>query len=461
VSLKSGVTLGIALLALLVVSSSGVLTYAGFARQQMNDLRRLLHEDVARVRALLDVPVLGASFIDPSTPGFIVQIFGGDGRVSLSWGRDAPLPLSPTATLLMVDGRRHLVVSAPWRGVGGTVRVAHDVEGALLTRANLARSLWVGGSLALLLTTLIASIVIRRALRPLELVAASARGVDPNAPTAIRYAGRVAEVRTLTDALNQTLAAIRDRARREREFLLEIAHELAAPLTLVHYHLTSLRRERPDDPGLHAAADAARELLHTSQDLLVLARGEVTRPLSPSLVDLRDLLGRVRAEYPGVRLETDATAHVVGDPDRLMQVMRNLVRNGVQAAGTPQGVRLVLEAGVEEHVLRVEDDGPGMDAETLRRVFDRGFRRGRGTGVGLTISKDLVELHGGTIEARSGGGGACFVVRLPSLAARIDVEDGRDPDGGWVGGPSGDRQPRPLAWRREGRERREVVEEPT
>jgi two-component system, OmpR family, sensor kinase len=192
-----------------------------------------------------------------------------------------------------------------------------------------------------------------------------------------------------------------------------------------------LRRERPDDPGLHAAADAARELLHTSQDLLVLARGEVTRPLSPSLVDLRDLLQRVLAEYPGVHLRANATAHVVGDPDRLMQVMRNLVRNGVQAVGTPEGVRLALEAGVEEHVLTVDDDGPGMDAETLPRVFERGFRRGRGTGVGLTISKDVVELHGGTIEARSGhGGGACFVVRLPSLAARIDVEDDRDPDDG-------------------------------
>jgi two-component system, OmpR family, sensor kinase len=460
VSLKASLTLGIALVALLVVSGSGVLTYAGFARQQMTDLRRLLHEDVARVRALLDAPVLGASFIGASTQGFIVQIVGGDGSVALSWGRAAPLPLATATTLLVVDGRRHLVVGAPWRAAGGTVRIAHDVEGALRTRADLARSLVVGGALALLSTTLVASIVIRRALRPLELVAASAREIDPNAPASILYGGRVGEIRTLTDALNQALAAIRARVVREREFLLEIAHELAAPLTLVHYHLSTLRRERPDDPGIQTAADAARELLHTSQDLLVLARGEVTRPLSPSLVDLRDLLERARAEYPGIRLVADATAHVVGDPDRLMQVMRNLVRNGVQATGTPQGVRLVLEAGVEEHVLRVEDDGPGMDAETLRRVFERNFRRGRGTGVGLTISKDLVELHGGTIEAHSDqGGGASFVVRLPSLAARIDVEDAPGPDCGVPERPSGDRQLRPLASRRGSSERRAFAEE--
>jgi two-component system, OmpR family, sensor kinase len=447
VSLRAGITLAVALMALLIATSTGALTYAGFVRQQMVDLRRLLEEDAARVRALLDAPVLGSSFVDPATPGFIVQIIGPDGRVALSWGHDAPLPAAPTARIAVVEGRRHLVLSTPWRGAGGTVRLAHDIEGALHVRANLARSLWTGGLVALLLATSSALLVSRWVLRPLELVAAKARDVDPNEPVPIAYAGRVAEIRTLTDALNHTLAAIRGRSRQEREFLLEIAHELAAPLTLVHYHLTSLRRERPGDPGLRAAADAAKELLHTSQDLLVLARGEVTRPLSPSVVDLRDLLARLGAEYPGVHLDAEVPASVLGDPDRLMQVMRNLVRNGVQAAGAAEGVRVALEAGAHEHVLRVEDDGPGMDAETLPRIFDRGFRRGRGTGVGLTISRDLVQLHGGHIEASSGdGGGACFVVRLPSLAARIDVDD--DP-GGWEAASSpeetsGGRQARPL-----------------
>jgi len=431
-SLRNQVGLGVALLALLVVAASTGLAYGWFVRDQAAELRRLLLEDVARVAALLDAPVLGAAFVDPSTPGFAVQVVGADGRVVLAWGREEPLPLAPDPVQLPLDGRRHLVASAPWRDAGGTIRVAHDVEAALRTRADLARSLASGGALAFLASTFVGLVVARRALRPLELVAERARAVDPQAPGTIAYAGSSREVRALTDALNATLAAIRERTRRERAFLLEIAHELGAPLTLVNYHLAALRRERPADAELVSAADAAQELLRTSQDLLVLARGELERPLELALVDLRDLVQRVAGEYPGVRCDAPEPAPVIGDADRLMQVVRNLVRNGVQAAGRPEGVRVALEAGADEHRLRVEDDGPGLDAEALSRVFERGFRRGQGSGVGLTISRDLVEKHGGRIAAASGpGGGARFEVRLPSLASRVedDAGDGLPDDG--------------------------------
>jgi signal transduction histidine kinase len=420
----------VALLALLVVASSTGLAYGWFVRDQGAELRRLLLEDVARVAALIDAPVLGAAFVDPATPGFAVQVVGADGRAALAWGRDEPLPLAPEPTLVRLDGRRHLIASAPWRGAGGTIRVAHDIEAAMRTRGDLARSLAWGGALAFLSSTLVALVVARRSLRPLELVAERARAVDPQAPEAIAYPGRSQEVRALTDALNATLTAIGERSRREREFLLEIAHELAAPLTLVNYHLAALRRERPADAELRSAADAAQELLHTSQDLLVLARGELERPLELALVDLRELLERVAGEYPGVHCEAPEPAQVIGDADRLMQVVRNLVRNGVQAAGRPEGVRVTLAAGADVHRLRVEDDGPGLDTEALARVFERGFRRGHGSGVGLTISKDLVEQHDGSITAASGSaGGARFEVRLPSLASRVEVEPaGREAD---------------------------------
>ncbi len=423
-SLRSLVGLGVALLALFVVASSSGLAYGRFATEQSDQLRRLLLEDVARVGALLDAPVLGATFVDPATPGFAVQIVGADGRAALAWGRSEPLPLAPEPVLVNLDGRRHLVASAPWRDAGGTIRVAHDVEAALRTRADLARSLAWGGALAFLSSTLIALAVVGRALRPLELVAERARAVDPEAPGTIAYAGRGYEVRALTDALNATLTAIRERSQRERAFLLEVAHELAAPLTLVHYHLAALRRERPADGELAAAAGAAQELLYTSQDLLVLARGEHERPLDHAIVDLRELLERVAGEYPGVRCDADGPTQVIGDGDRLMQVVRNLVRNGVQAAGRPEGVRVTLARGADEHLLRVEDDGPGLDAEAFARVFERGFRRGRGSGVGLSICKDLVERHGGRVVAASGAtGGARFEVRLPSLASRVEADD--------------------------------------
>jgi signal transduction histidine kinase len=417
-----------AALTLGVVAAFGTLAYGGFARQQDASMHRLLEEDLNRMAALLDRPVLGASFVDPAVPGTTVQIVSPEGATVLAWGAAAQLPLVASAEVRVLDGRRALVGSAPWRGGGATIRVAHDVEAALATRAALARSLWAGGAVAGLLAVWLAASVARRALRPLERVADEARHVDPSAPGAIAYAGGDDELRVLTDALNETLAAIRDRSQRERAFLLEVAHELAGPLTLVHYHLAAARRERGDDEALRVAAEAAQELLRTSQDLLVVARGEDARPLELSVVSLRDVLQRVVRAYPGVVLEADERGEVVADPDRLAQVFRNLVRNGVQAAGRAEGVRVTLGTSDDEHAVRVADDGPGLDAEARSRAFERGFRRGDGSGVGLAIAKDLVERHGGRIRVvAEAGPGAVFEVRLPSLAARLATSDAEGP----------------------------------
>lgn len=420
-SLKTGIGVGVALLSAMVVVAFGLLAYGGFVRQQDASMRQLLAEDLTRVAALLENPVLGASLAVGSVEGFVVQLVDARGQLVLAWGSDEPLPLVDPAATRPVAGRPHLVGSAPWRDAGATIRIAHDLVDALGTRRDLARSLALGGVLTFVLAGLVATVAVRRALAPLDRVAAAARRVDPAAPSAIRYDGGLTEVRSLTDALNHSLAAIRERTRSERAFLLEVAHELAGPLTLVHFHLTEVGRRYPDDPQLRAAAAAAHELLRTSQDLLVLARGELERPLEANVVDLRDVLTQAAAEYPGVAVIAPSPGEVIGDRDRLMQVVRNLVRNGVQAAGRPEGVRLELAEDGDTLVVRVVDDGPGLDADELATVFDRGVRRGSGSGVGLTLARQLVEQHGGSIAAAAGTRGAVFEVRLPSLAARLDA----------------------------------------
>ncbi len=423
-SLRTGIGVGVALLSAAVVVAFGLLAYAGFVRQQDAAMRRLLADDLERVAALFERPVLGASLAADTEPGFVVQLVDAEGRLVLAWGSDAPLPLVSAATPLRVAGRPFLVGSAPWRDAGATIRIAHDLGDALATRRELGRSLVVGGALTFLLASLIAIVAVRRALAPLDRVAAAARNVDPATPEAIRYEGGLTEVRSLTGALNHALAAIRERTRTERAFLLEVAHELAGPLTLVHYHLTEVARRYPDDPQLRAATGAAHELLRTSQDLLVLARGELERPLEPHVVDLRDLLAQAAGEFPGIEVVAPRTAEVIGDRDRLMQALRNLVRNAVQAAGRPQGVRVELAEDGDAQVVRVVDDGPGLDLDEHGTPFDRGVRRGSGSGVGLVVARQWVEQHGGSIEASSSAGnGAVFEVRLPSLAARLEARD--------------------------------------
>jgi signal transduction histidine kinase len=422
VSLKTGIGVGVALLTAAVVVAFGLLAYGGFVRQQDASMRRLLADDLARVAALLENPVLGASLAVGAVPGYVVQLVDASDGLVLAWGSETPLPLVAPAAQVLLSGRPHLVGSAAWRGAGATIRIAHDLEAALGTRRDLARSLALGGALTFVLASLVATVAAGRALSPLDRVAAAARTVDPATPAPIRYDGGLTEIRSLTDALNHSLAAIGQRTRAERAFLLEVAHELAGPLTLVHFHLSEAGRRHPDDPQLRAAAVAAHELLRTSQDLLVLARGELERPLEAHVVELRDLLVQAADEYPGVAVHAPSAGEVIGDRDRLMQVVRNLVRNGVQAAGRPEGVRLELATDGDVQVLRVVDDGPGLDPEELAIVFERGVHRGAGSGVGLAIARQLVEQHGGSIGAGPGpAGGAVFEVRLPSLAARLEV----------------------------------------
>ncbi|MDQ3459639.1 MAG: sensor histidine kinase, partial [Deinococcota bacterium] len=121
---------------------------------------------------------------------------------------------------------------------------------------------------------------------------------------------------------------------------------------------------------------------------------------------------------------------VAGSAQRLAQVVRNLVRNAVQASGDPAKVSLKLLSREDEVVLEVCDEGPGIAAADLPYVFDRFFSRQGGTGLGLGIAKSLVESHGGRIRVFSEAGrGCCFTVTLPSLDASLE-EDGEAAAGG-------------------------------
>jgi signal transduction histidine kinase len=448
VSLRSRFSLAAAGLALLVVAGFAATAYLLFVRTQEAELRRLLEQDLARVATLWERPVLGASFADPDVTGLALQFVDPDGRVVVGWGVETPLPAVGAPELRELDGRTYLVGTAPWEEGRGTIRLAHDVEAALAARAELARSLLVAGVLTFLVAALGAVVATRRALRPLARVAQQARAVDATEPGAIAYDGPEDEIGDLATALNETLAAIRARHEQERSFLREVAHELAAPLTLVSYHLTSLERDGPDEERLRAASDAAQELLRTSQDLLVLARGELDRPLAFEILDLRGPVARVAREYPGLRTRADEPAETVGDPDRLVQVLRNLVRNGVRAAGAAEGVEVRLEPGDAQHLVTVDDRGPGMGSETLQHAFEPGFGRAGGVGVGLTIARSLVERHGGSLTAGpSVAGGSRFEARLPSLAARLDGSSDDGPrsadadDAGRSGSASGATEP--------------------
>jgi signal transduction histidine kinase len=218
----------------------------------------------------------------------------------------------------------------------------------------------------------------------------------------------------------------------QRQFLADTSHELRTPLTTLRGNLELLGRDLPPQERDEILAESKQEvdrMARLVRDLLLLAEtGAEAAPPEPVSIRL-DLLAReVAQRVPGAdaaRVDfDDEPVTVVGDEERLRQVIANLVENALRHASTqPGAVRVRVRRQPPNVLLEVEDDGPGIPRDALERVFDRFYRvdRGRsraqgGTGLGLSIVRHVAEAHGGRAWAanRRGGSGALLSVELPA-----------------------------------------------
>ena len=212
----------------------------------------------------------------------------------------------------------------------------------------------------------------------------------------------------------------------QQQLLADTSHELRTPLTTIRGNLDLLERGLPDADRAEVLNESREEvdrMARLVRDLLLLAEsgsGEVQIDRVPLRLDLlvSEVIARLGAEQLVVEAEP---VTVVGDEDRLRQLVGNLVQNAVRH-GTH--VRVVVRRRAPDVELVVEDDGPGIPPDALERVFDRFFRldRGRsrahgGSGLGLAIVRHVAQEHGGTARAENRGdgvSGARFIVTLPA-----------------------------------------------
>ncbi|MER7922071.1 ATP-binding protein [Streptomyces sp. NPDC096057] len=309
------------------------------------------------------------------------------------------------------------------------------------------------------------AVVIRRQLRPLGRVAATAvevsrsplghgevtaltrvpeRDTDPGSE-----AGQVgAALNLMIDHVESSLAErrrgeeqMRRSEERMRRFLADASHELRTPLASIAGYAELMNRGTDRiEPGLawrRVTAESAR-MTGLVEDLLLLARLDEGRPLASAEVDLAALLAEAvwdaRAAGTGhewqLHLSLDAPALVVGDEARLHQVLANLLANA--RTHTPAGT--TVTAGVEATaartvVIRVRDDGPGIPPALLPTVFERFTRadasRARaggkegGSGLGLAIATAIIGAHGGRIDVTSVPGRTEFTIELPAATTEL------------------------------------------
>ncbi len=321
------------------------------------------------------------------------------------------------------------------------------------SRLGLAYLLFVSSG-TLVVAFVVAVLVSRRISRPLEeAVATTGRITQGDLGARVpEEAGRYPELASLTSSINSMAEALARSRTRERQFLLSVSHDLRTPLTSILGYAEAIGDGTADDVRAAAGivSTEARRLERLVGDLLELARLDAKQfSLHPAEVDVADLVRtsaegmRLSLEDAGLALRVPVTsndgngdrvgaARAVVDPDRLGQVVGNLVENAYKYASST--VQVWAGRAGADVVLTVDDDGPGIAPEDRAQVFDRFFQgrhgpapRQAGTGLGLAIVAELVAAMGGSVRVvspTSARGGTRMEVRLPAAEVRHHPPEG-------------------------------------
>jgi signal transduction histidine kinase len=332
---------------------------------------------------------------------------------------------------------------------GGAVTVlrpspSRGAIGRLSATLGFLQSVWwqflLAGAAAAAIALLLARWIAKGMTRPLRDMAAAARRMETGDYSTRVQTNSMDEVGQLAHAFNRMSAELATLERSRRELVANVSHELKTPIAAMRAHLENILDgvEQPDPGTLQVMltqSDRLGRLVEQLLDLSKLQSGEVE--LHREDVPVAPLVARVVSEIAvrddrriAIDREVDDDLPPVdADPERVHQVLYNLLDNAVRA--TPPRGRITIEARRHNGSVQISvaDTGVGIAPEHLPRLFERFYRvdeaRARedgGTGIGLAIARSVVEAHGGSIQATSiPGEGSVFTFDLPAVADRRDA----------------------------------------
>jgi two-component system OmpR family sensor kinase len=330
---------------------------------------------------------------------------------------------------------RVLSVSLRSRGTdAGVFRAALSTAAIRSTGQDLALDVAAAGLLALALGVPLSYLATRRALRPLARMAADAEAISkPGSMRSIAYEGPSDELGALARALNEMLARLEQSANDQRAFVADASHELRTPVAVIRGNAELLRtgviHGEDTVDALQRIESESERMSKLLNELLALARLEATGQARLQPLCARVLLDEVAARGRAlgrhrISVEGSCDVWVSGDPDLLDQALVNLMRNAIAHTPDEGSIRLTCARSDDSVLLTVTDDGPGIAESEIDRIFDRFRRAGEtkrdddtgGAGLGLAITRRLIELHEGTIQAENvEPHGARFTISLPAI----------------------------------------------
>ncbi len=390
-----------------------------------------------------------------ATPDIFIQIWELDGTVAARSAnlRQQLLPPPPPAVKQQVLAGRPRIetvevgptrlrirserIMSKGRPVG-LLQVAASLRPVDEAMNRLLVTLLIGGGAGLLLALGGGAWLARQAMKPITQAIESARRISrtENLSERIPAPGTNDEIGRLVSTFNEMLDRLQRLFLGQQRFITDVSHELRTPLAAIRGNLEVLQRGARDDPEIlrDSLQDIEREVLRLSRmvaDLLVLSRADAGVHLERRPVELERLLLEIYREATHlsrgvqVRLGREDQVQVLGDEDRLKQVLLNLVDNALKYTPAGGTVTLALYAEGPWACLSVSDTGSGIPEEEQARIFDRfyrgkeGQRRG-GLGLGLSIARWIVEEHGGEITLTSRPGeGSTFTVWLPRMTEEM------------------------------------------
>jgi two-component system OmpR family sensor kinase len=376
-----------------------------------------------------------------SSPDVYVQIIWPDGSiVSRSdnlGGQQLPVDTQHLERVLKgvmiqevttVGASRLLLHSEPLSVGGrniGVVQVGQSLQEMDQTLRFTAYLLAASSVITVCFAAVIGFLLARSALRPIDQMTRAALEISrtSNLQQRLEVISQD-ELGRLAETFNEMLERLEVLFSTQERFVADVSHELRTPLTTIQGNVDLLKRGVAQDPetGQEALAiieEEAGRMARLASDLLLLAQADAGIKLDLKPVELDTLLlevyrqGRLMVAGQEIKLGHEDQAIVLGDADRLKQLLLNLVDNAVKY--TPAGGQIVLMLYREPEWTRVlvKDSGIGIPAEDLPRIFDRFYRVERprsegktGTGLGLSIARWVAEAHGGnlTVESQQGEG---------------------------------------------------------
>ena len=467
-SLRAQLAIAIALVTVLAAGASFIALYSGTSsrlqaqidsqlRTQLSEWRQsTAHSDLSTPAALEAAAsrFIAAQRYHAEALVIVVQVLGGrtvsnnSELITAEGAREQGVTETPgllnsrigLSTASVAEAGSMRVLAAPINSGKlrvGALRVANPLTPVQQAQSSMQRTFVIVGAIALLVAVVVGlglAILIAAPLRRMSRVAAAVDSGDLS--IRVGPGSSRGEVGVLADAFDHMLERLERAFKRQRDFVSDASHELRTPLAVLRAQVELLDRETDERRRHEGTATLLRRLDELDRlvgDMLTLAGAEAGQLVEPQTIDLRDFFEDLRRDLPlfgqrDFRLQAvDGTLQA--DPDRLTQVLRNLVRNAVTHTKPGDQVLVAARARDGRLEITVSDTGPGIPPDQLEQIFERFHRldggRSRDTGgggLGLAIARAIVEAHGGSIHAESNPGqGATFRIELPRYHRPIQL----------------------------------------